>query len=245
MTNFTPSFTYLPTQWKTAVFYRGTEISEYFSTCYRLIPVKLFVIPRMPFMPDRKEVLFGMKRISFADFVKGYRRNPPEPDCASCRPDRVRSNRGESGFTLVEIAIVIMIVGILTTIAVPNYLSYLERNKETTAISDINTIALRLKGYAMEGILPTDLSAINLGNSLPLIDPWGNPYKYLKLYGAPGNLPQARRDHNLVPINSDFDLYSMGPDGQSAKPLTAMKSRDDIVRANDGAFVGKASTYDP
>jgi len=67
----------------------------------------------------------------------------------------------------------------------------------------------------------------------------------LRLYGLPGNLPQARRDHNLVPINSDFDLYSMGPDGQSVKPLTGGVSRDDIVRANDGAFVGKASTYDP
>lgn len=172
-------------------------------------------------------------------------RNPPEPGCASRRSDTLRSNRGESGFTLVEIVIVIMILGILATIAIPNYLRYLEKNKEATAISDINIIASRLAGSTMEGALPANLSAINFGNSLPLIDPWGNPYKYLKIYGAPGNLPQARRDHNLVPINSDFDLYSMGPDGQSAKPLTAVKSRDDIIRANDGAFIGKASTYDP
>ena len=37
----------------------------------------------------------------------------------------------------------------------------------------------------------------------------------------------------------------MGPDGQSVKPLTGLRSRDDIIRANDGAFIGKASTYDP
>ena len=46
-----------------------------------------------------------------------------------------------------------------------------------------------------------------------------------------------------MPINSDFDLYSTGPDGASVAPLTAEPSRDDIVRANDGAFIGLASEY--
>jgi general secretion pathway protein G len=152
-----------------------------------------------------------------------------------------------AGFTVVEIVIAVLIAGILSAIAIPNYLRYIEKSKETAAISDISVIAMKLKAIMMENpdALPPDLATINVGNDLPLIDPWGNPYRYLRLYGFPGNLPQARRDHNLVPINSDFDLYSMGPDGQSVKPLTGGPSRDDIVRANDGAFVGKASTYDP
>ncbi|HQU13791.1 MAG TPA: prepilin-type cleavage/methylation domain-containing protein, partial [Thermodesulfobacteriota bacterium] len=78
--------------------------------------------------------------------------------------------------------------------------------------------------------------------------PWGNPYQYLPIYGHLGDqgyMNRTRKDHNLHPINSDFDLYSMGPDGQSVKPLTGGQSRDDIIRANDGAFIGKASTYDP
>jgi general secretion pathway protein G len=46
-----------------------------------------------------------------------------------------------------------------------------------------------------------------------------------------------------VPINSDFDLYSMGEDGKSSPPLTAKSSRDDIVRANNGAYYGYGRDY--
>ena len=52
-----------------------------------------------------------------------------------------------------------------------------------------------------------------------------------------------RKDRFLVPINTDFDLYSMGADGASVGPLTSAVSRDDIVRANDGGFVGLASDF--
>jgi hypothetical protein len=61
--------------------------------------------------------------------------------------------------------------------------------------------------------------------------------------GGGGGKVQCRKDHNLHPINTDFDLYSMGPDGQSEAALTAKASRDDIIRASDGAFIGKASNY--
>jgi general secretion pathway protein G len=191
-----------------------------------------------------------MEKVRVLFSLGGDCRNPPEPDCASRRSDRVRPNRGESGFTLVEMVVVIMIVGIVATIAIPNYLRHLEKNMETTAISDINTIAAKLKEIMMENpdALPASLDQINFGNTLPILDPWKNPYRYLPLHGHLGDhsyMNNARKDHNLHPINSDFDLYSMGPDGESHKPLQSAKSRDDILRANDGAFVGKASTYDP
>jgi len=149
---------------------------------------------------------------------------------------------------LIEIVIAVLIVGILSAIAIPSYQKYLQTNKETTAISEINAIARRLNEYRMEFPLPTDLSTVNFGNVLPLIDPWGNPYRYFPIFGHLGDhsyMNGARKDHNLHPINSDFDLYSMGPDGISQISLQSAQSRDDIVRANDGAFVGKASTYDP
>jgi general secretion pathway protein G len=52
-----------------------------------------------------------------------------------------------------------------------------------------------------------------------------------------------RKDHNLHPLNSEFDLYSLGKDGRSSPPLTAQASRDDVIWARDGDFVGLASDY--
>jgi general secretion pathway protein G len=54
---------------------------------------------------------------------------------------------------------------------------------------------------------------------------------------------QIRKDRFLVPVNSDYDLYSMGKDGQSQAPFTAKASRDDIVRASDGQYVGLAEDF--
>jgi general secretion pathway protein G len=83
------------------------------------------------------------------------------------------------------------------------------------------------------------LADIGFGGQL---DPWGNAYQYLNFADIMG-LADVRKDRNLVPINTDFDLYSEGPDGDSLPPLTAPPSRDDIVRANDGRFVGKGEDY--
>jgi general secretion pathway protein G len=55
---------------------------------------------------------------------------------------------------------------------------------------------------------------------------------------------KSRKNKNLTPINSYFDLYSKGKDGLSTLPLTAKASRDDVILANDGAFIGLASNYD-
>jgi general secretion pathway protein G len=44
-------------------------------------------------------------------------------------------------------------------------------------------------------------------------------------------------------LNTDYDLYSMGKDGKTKGPLTAKDSHDDVIRANDGRFIGLASEY--
>jgi general secretion pathway protein G len=75
-------------------------------------------------------------------------------------------------------------------------------------------------------------------------DPWAKDFQYLRLRpSSKGSKGKARKDHSLVPINSDYDLYSSGRDGASVGPLTAKASRDDIVRGNNGSYVGPAEDY--
>ncbi|HQU98243.1 MAG TPA: prepilin-type N-terminal cleavage/methylation domain-containing protein [Nitrosomonas sp.] len=149
----------------------------------------------------------------------------------------------QRAFTLIELLIVIAIIGILVAIAVPAYNDYIYQAKATQAVTDISAIGKSLVVYQMNsGKFPSSLAEVGAQD---LLDPWGNHYQYLNL-SDPNNKSvkgKARKDHNLVPINSDFDLYSMGKDGKSTSPLTAKASRDDIVRANNGRYIGLASKY--
>ena len=160
---------------------------------------------------------------------------------------RVRSSRGEKGFTLIEIVIAIMIVGILSAIAIPNYLQYIKKADERTTISDIQDIESKIKEIMSEGLPPPpDLASLDLGDRLN--DKWGHPYQYLRLYGL--TIPEAkaagcRKKKNLNPVNTDFDLYSMGPDGETQINLKSAKGKDDIVRADNGAYIGIADNYEP
>ena len=144
----------------------------------------------------------------------------------------------DPGVTLVELMIAVALVGLLAAIAVPSYESYLRKAKIAAAKKDILEISLRLDRVFMAvGAYPASLAALG---SVPL-DPWGAPYRYLSMDGA--KVGQKRKDKSLHPLNSDYDLYSMGPDGASQTPLTAKASRDDIIRANNGGFVGVAEDY--
>ena len=54
---------------------------------------------------------------------------------------------------------------------------------------------------------------------------------------------KMRRDRFLKPLNSDYDLYSVGKDGESKRNLDARKSWDDVIRAVNGLYVGLASEF--
>ena len=158
------------------------------------------------------------------------------------RSDHAVAQRGRDGFTLVELLIAIAIVAVLLVIAVPSYQKYRDRAAVGRAESDIVAIAALIDLYRTDNrVFPNSLADINMAGKL---DPWNHRYKYLNLSPVPSGMAgKVRKDKNLVPINSDFDLYSRGKDGASQPPLTAGPSRDDVVRANDGRFVGLASDY--
>lgn len=148
--------------------------------------------------------------------------------------------RRPGGFTLLELVLALGVVAVLATLAVNAWSGWRERVDVKRAVDDITAISAVVDQYFQDTqSYPASLDTIGRGG---LRDPWGNAYGYLNLAATPGN-GQARKDHSLVPLNSDYDLYSRGPDGRSAPPLTSSLSRDDIVRANNGRFVGPASKY--
>jgi general secretion pathway protein G len=145
----------------------------------------------------------------------------------------------QGGFSLVEVMIVIALIGTLTAIAVPNYIAYREKAKNAQAISDIRNMEKMIANFVIDNDrLPVSLAEIGMGGHL---DPWGRPYPYVRVAGTPKGI--LRKDRFLVPVNSDYDLYSMGRDRASFPPFTAQASQDDIVRANDGGYVGLVSEF--
>jgi general secretion pathway protein G len=156
--------------------------------------------------------------------------------CASIRGGRRIKH---SAFTLTELIVSIAILGILSGIAYPLYAKYKEESMIVRGYIDIQNISAGISNYFVDhGQYPDSLTEAGYAT---LLDPWGNPYKYLIISTAKKG--DMRKDKFLVPINTDYDLYSMGKDGKTLAPLTAENSRDDIVRANNGAYIGLASDF--
>ncbi len=134
------------------------------------------------------------------------------------------------------------LVGVLAAVALPSYSNYRERALVADAQSDLADMNYLIEQFRTDnnGQLPNSLADIGLGG---LLDPWGNPYHFFNISSASGN-GQLRKNKNMVPINSDYDLYSIGRDGDSKGPLTSSASQDDVVRANNGRFLGLASDYE-
>ena len=163
------------------------------------------------------------------------------PDRMQCRLRKF----DKRGFTIIEITVIVAILGILAAIAIPPLTKFLENAKYTTAKQDLKNIERDVLDYqAVHGSLPDSLADIGKDG---LVDPWGNPYEYLRIDGGttPGLNGKRRRDRNLNPVNTDFDLYSKGPDGRSAAQFMAAKARDDLVRANNGRYFGPADEHTP
>lgn len=155
---------------------------------------------------------------------------------------RSRATNGRNlGFTLIELLSVMATLGVLAGLGTPRLLVVVNRAKVVRAIMDIKAIQADLD--AMEAInqpLPHALSEIGRGS---VLDPWGRPYEYMKY--PPGSVVPngARRDKLFKPLNSSYDLYSVGPDGDSHMQLNKSESLDDVVRALDGGYIGVASRF--
>ncbi|CAI8919481.1 type II secretion system major pseudopilin GspG [Pseudomonas serbica] len=130
----------------------------------------------------------------------------------------LRHRASQHGFTLIEIMVVVVIIGILGAIVVPQFMSRPDQAKVTAAKVDLQAIGTALEMYRLDNVhypstqqglealskRPSGLPAARSWNpqgylkSLP-VDPWGTPYQYLN----PG----------VKSADGGYDLYSLGSDG--------------------------------
>lgn len=114
------------------------------------------------------------------------------------------AEEARAGFTLIEILVAVAIIGTLSALAVPAYMSYLSNSKITAARELISNVEMAVNTYNMKfGKYPSDLSAVTeeTADEDPLLeggleDPWGNTLAY-------------RTNGKKKPL-----IYSFGPDGE-------------------------------
>ena len=119
----------------------------------------------------------------------------------------------------------------------------MDDSNNTAAIIDIQKMLGPIARFqAEQGRPPNTLAEAGIQNPL---DPWGNAYQYTRLQGLSKQDQDAkcRWDKYDKPLNTDFDLYSMGKDGQTHPKLTDKRSYDDIIYAHGGSYVGLVSGY--
>ncbi len=160
-------------------------------------------------------------------------------------PDSLRwMRRSESqifgGYSLFELLAAIVLLVALMGAGIPLYTAYIEKARMTRTAEEVSTLQKEIQIYKLsKNILPRRLSDISEAG---LVDPYGRPYQYHN-FTHTDEKEKRRKDRFMVPLNTDYDLYSVGRDGKSEPPLTAKESHDDIVRANDGTYIGPASEY--
>ena len=124
---------------------------------------------------------------------------------SKCKPRRRRPVRPtEEGFSLVELMVVIVIIGLLATIVIINVMPAADRAATTKARADIATLEQAVDMYKIDHLTyppaAEGLQALVAGRYIRRLpnDPWGNPYRYT-MPGADGQ---------------DYRIASWGADGR-------------------------------
>lgn len=146
-------------------------------------------------------------------------------------PSRSRPGRPVAGFSLVELLIVTVVLGIIMTITIATLANALDKSRQGATIADMRNLGTALEAYSVDhGILPKDESPFDLVAQLlvpyanarpPVHDHWGHLYRY---------------QSTII----DYTLRSYGKDGAQGDILSRETRNEffrDIVFSN-GQFAG-------
>jgi general secretion pathway protein G len=157
-----------------------------------------------------------------SDYFKLRTEKQPRMKIANRKSQIVNRRRKQAAFTLIELLLVLVILGILAAIVVPKFAGRTEQAKQAAAVSQIAVFGTALDAFEVDnGYYPKGKNGLvdlvqqprdaqswrgpYLKSEIP-VDPWGHPY----IYECPGK-------HNPT----SYDVMSVGPDGRA-------NSEDDV-----------------
>jgi hypothetical protein len=120
---------------------------------------------------------------------------------------------------------------------IPAYNNYVDKTRNARTMSEVRTLGTEISGYALDhgGLNPPGNNLTPIGRN-NFLDPWKRPYVYL-------TTPALEDPSGTSLLNSDFDIYSKGIDGTGTPAGGNSGNRDDIVRSNNGAYVGLREAF--